>query len=543
MQTINETPLIDADVASPGALHPFCAELKSLLENVYGVQFTILDGISGETLQAAAGQPTCDWTQRDAVFREVLRRGEPEFVDDEDPILTLAVPLVDSVGNGTVAVATFLTRPVSEVEDLFAAANVLGIEPYEARCWARSQRPWNADSIKRISDLVLDRMRTRDRVRALQAEADNLSLNLAETYEEISLLHRLTQNLKLSKSDEELGRLALDWLRGVVPAKAFAIQLLPVPNAEKTTDVSARRRTVLVTRGEGAIDVEQIAAMIDYFGANSRRAPVVANRSITEKQGWPCPQVRQMLAVALVEGENLFGWLLAINHVEDGDFGTVEANLLSSVATILGIHSGNIELYRQQSDFLAGIVRAFTSAIDAKDPYTCGHSDRVARVAVRLAEELGCDAKTVNTLYLAGLLHDVGKIGIDDSVLRKEGRLSDEEYEYIKRHVEIGHHILCDLVKLEDVLPAVLHHHESWDGHGYPDRIGDARIPFAARVIAVADSFDAMSSNRPYRQGLPAERVDHILREGAGKQWDPDVIDAFFRAHDDIYGLYQDQDK
>ena len=100
---------------------------------------------------------------------------------------------------------------------------------------------------------------------------------------------------------------------------------------------------------------------------------------------------------------------------------------------------------------LAGIVRALTSAIDAKDPYTCGHSDRVARIAVRLAEELGCDAKTLNTLYLAGLLHDIGKIGVNDSVLRKAGTLSSEEYEHIKQHVDIGHRILHDLAKLEDV--------------------------------------------------------------------------------------------
>ena len=159
-----------------------------------------------------------------------------------------------------------------------------------------------------------------------------------------------------------------------------------------------------------------------------------------------------------------------MNHVEGDEFGTVEASLLNSVAAILGIHSGNIELYRQQSELLAGVVRALTSAIDAKDPYTCGHSDRVARVAVRLAQELGCDASTLNTIYLSGLLHDIGKIGIDDSVLRKPGKLTDAEYEHIKRHVEIGHQILRDLKKLDDVLPVVLHHHESWDGAGYPEQ-------------------------------------------------------------------------
>jgi putative nucleotidyltransferase with HDIG domain len=188
----------------------------------------------------------------------------------------------------------------------------------------------------------------------------------------------------------------------------------------------------------------------------------------------------------------------------------------------------------QQSELLEGIVRALTSAIDAKDPSTCGHSDRVARVAVRLAEELGCDAKTLDTLSLAGLLHDIGKIGIDDSVLRKAGRLSTDEYEHVKQHVNIGHRILSDLANLEDVLPVVLYHHESWNGRGYPQRLNSEAIPLAARIVAVADAFDAMTSDRPYRRGMPDEWVDQILRAGAGQQWDPDVVNAFFRAREDI---------
>jgi putative nucleotidyltransferase with HDIG domain len=238
--------------------------------------------------------------------------------------------------------------------------------------------------------------------------------------------------------------------------------------------------------------------------------------------------------VPLAEGENLFGWLAAVNHVDGGEFGTVEASLLGSVGAILGIHSGNIDLYRQQSEMFAGVVRALTSAIDAKDEYTRGHSDRVAQVSVRLASELGCDERTISRIYLAGLLHDIGKIGIDDSVLRKPGRLTDEEYEHIKGHVSIGHRILVDLKKMDDVLPVVLHHHESWDGSGYPEHLPSEAIPRSARIVAVADAFDAMSSDRPYRMGMADEKIDAIFRAGAGKQWDPDVVAALFRARDDL---------
>jgi HD-GYP domain-containing protein (c-di-GMP phosphodiesterase class II) len=184
-----------------------------------------------------------------------------------------------------------------------------------------------------------------------------------------------------------------------------------------------------------------------------------------------------------------------------------------------------------------------TSAIDAKDPYTCGHSDRVARIAVRLGQEMGCDEKTLHTIYLAGLLHDVGKIGVDDNVLRKPGKLTDTEYEHIKRHPEIGHRILGGLPKLGDILPVVLHHHESWDGHGYPRQLGAQDIPLAARIVAVADSYDAMSSNRPYRPGMPEEKIDQIFRNGSAQQWDPEVVAAFFRARKDLLEIaHSEQD-
>jgi len=158
-----------------------------------------------------------------------------------------------------------------------------------------------------------------------------------------------------------------------------------------------------------------------------------------------------------------------------------------------------------------------------------------------LAQELGCDASSLETMYLSGLLHDIGKIGIDDSVLRKPDKLTDEEYEQIKRHVRIGHRILQDLRKLDDVVPVVLYHHESWDGNGYPLHLTEQDIPRSARIVAVADAFDAMGSDRPYRKGMPDEKIDAIFRAGAGKQWDPEVVDAFFRVRDQIRDIMRSE--
>lgn len=522
------------DVSPTGGLGSQYAELEGLLERAFGVSFTIVDGSSGEALDISPDQPPRDWGMRAELCRAVSSRGRLEFIDDEDPFLTLALPLRGLEGEELVAVATFVVRRVAEDENVSDAARLLNLEPDEARAWAREQTPWTAESLERLGDLVMDDSRMRERVRVLQKETGSLSVNLAATYEEISLLYRLTQNLKLSKSDEDLARGALEWMDEVVPAEGLAIHLLPLADSGKAGIHAARSQPALLSRGNCPLDVKTFPTLLAHLNPKSMHQPIVVNRPITEQAGWPYPEVRQLIAVALVEGEHTFGWLIAVNHNEDGEFGTVEASLLSSVATILGIHGGNIELYRQQSELLAGIVRALSSAIDAKDPYTCGHSDRVARVAVCLARALHCDAKTMETLYLAGQLHDIGKIGINDSVLRKAGKLSDAEYEHIKQHSEIGHRILEDLSKLEDVLPVVLHHHESWDGTGYPHRLDTELIPFTARIVAVADAFDAMSSDRPYRLGMPDEKVDQILREGAGRQWDPTVIDAFFCVRDEV---------
>lgn len=507
---------------------------KDVLECSFGVKFSLVDGESGDLLLESPEQPARDWLARSELCRQVARAGQAELIEEDSPLVTLALPIARSRGSGHVAVATFVTRAIGSDGDCRAAARLLGLAPAEAAAWLSRQPVWPVKALQRVAELVTGHLAGAKRVGELEREAESLAVNLSSTYEEISLLHRLTQNLKISESDEDLARLALEWMQAVLPAQGLAVQFVPAADASKPLDHPTGAPLEWLTCGNCPVDNAQMTRLIEHLGIGGNARPLVVNAAVTQSLDWPYPAVRQLIVAPLAEGRNVFGWLAAFNHVRGEEFGTVEASLLNSVSVILGIHSGNIELYRQQSELLTGIVRALTSAIDAKDPYTCGHSDRVAQVAVRLAKEMGCDPKSLKTIYLAGLLHDIGKIGINDSVLRKPGKLTDTEYEHIKTHVEIGHRILVDLKKLDDVLPVVLHHHESWDGKGYPQRLPAQQIPLAARIVAVADSFDAMGSDRPYRKGLPDEKIDQIFREGAGKQWDPEVVAAFFRARDDI---------
>jgi len=165
-------------------------------------------------------------------------------------------------------------------------------------------------------------------------------------------------------------------------------------------------------------------------------------------------------------------------------------------------------------------VRALVSSVDAKDPYTCGHSERVALLARRLASELGLGAEEIERVYLGGLLHDIGKIGTPENILRKEGRLEDEEFRIIKQHPEVGYNILSGVHKLGLIREVVLSHHERIDGRGYPRGLKGDEIPLPARIAGMADAFDAMTSDRPYRARMPMEKVRSEIERGIGAQFD-----------------------
>jgi putative nucleotidyltransferase with HDIG domain len=178
---------------------------------------------------------------------------------------------------------------------------------------------------------------------------------------------------------------------------------------------------------------------------------------------------------------------------------------------------------------MMGLLHSLTSAVDAKDAYTCGHSERVALLSRHLAQQLGYSDHEVERIYMAGLLHDVGKIGVPEAVLQKPGKLTVEEFDQMKKHPEIGARILADIKQVKDILPGVLHHHERYDGRGYPSGLAGENIPAMGRILCLADCFDAMTSNRTYRKALPLEVALTEIRRCSGTQFDPAMTDAFLK--------------
>jgi putative nucleotidyltransferase with HDIG domain len=180
------------------------------------------------------------------------------------------------------------------------------------------------------------------------------------------------------------------------------------------------------------------------------------------------------------------------------------------------------------------MVTALAQAVELRDKHTGGHTQRVTNYALLLAEQLGLSPMDKHLLQIGTPLHDIGKIGIDDNVLRKPGPLTPAELEHIKTHPDLGCRILEGVKQLDKVMPVVRHHHEAWNGAGYPAGLKGEETPLLARIVAVADSIDAMSSDRPYRKGMSDEKLDSILRDGAGKQWDETIVDAAFSVRDEL---------
>ena len=211
---------------------------------------------------------------------------------------------------------------------------------------------------------------------------------------------------------------------------------------------------------------------------------------------------------------------------------------MKSIAQMNEIKRINKELadtYNKLEKAYLDSIQTLRYTVEAKDPYTRGHSDRVSEYSVLIGEKLGLTDDDIKTLRVGGLFHDIGKIGIPDSILLKESKLTDDEYSEIKNHPSIGAHILCNAEVFQDIIPIVKHHHERSDGKGYPSQLKGTDIPYLARITAVADAFDAMTSKRTYRNSMPIDIVRSEIEKNLGTQFDSEIGKIFLNILDNNY--------
>ncbi len=400
-------------------------------------------------------------------------------------------------------------------------------------------------------------------------ELATLSANLSNTYEELSLLYSISSSMKVAHGTTEFFENLCNELLEVMHVQSAAVVLHPrergpqiaidgdlgSPNSDSDQsrgDDQACHGDALasqvVAAGNLPLTTEQLIGLSRRYiapqaakqqGAGStdrdegrKTCSMIVDNRFFEHAEHLGPEIEQiypqgirtLAAAPLMIAGRYQGAVFALNKI-DGEFYSTDLKLISSVSGQATVFLGNYNLYEDVQDLLMGVLHALTASIDAKDPYTCGHSHRVALISRKLAALSGFDEHRIERIYLAGLLHDIGKIGVPEAVLCKAGKLTDAEYDSIKLHPGVGATILGGIRQMEDIIPIILHHHERLSGGGYPAGLSAGEIPIEALILGLADSFDAMTSSRTYRSAMPLDAVVAEIRRCSGTQFDPGLVE------------------
>jgi len=343
-------------------------------------------------------------------------------------------------------------------------------------------------------------------------------------------------------SERDLDRLfsrVMDQIFGLVPAHNGVILL-------RDTATGGLESAFVQTRGEGDMIVSSTVverafkegeAVISFDAAGDDRwdgAQSIIAQSIASIMCTPLTHQGERLGVIYVDARG------ATNAFSHGDLEML-VGVSGAAATAIKNAQYVEDLRRAYHDTLI----ALSNAIELRDHYTVGHTWRVTKFAQATARELGWSEEKIQQVEMGGLMHDIGKIAVADSVLRKPGALTDDEFAMMKVHPERGARLMQDIAFLQPLIPYTLYHHERYDGRGYPHGLAGEDIPIEGRLVAVADAFDAMTSNRPYRQGRSPELAREEVEKNRGTQFDPVIADAFLRAYDKgaIHGILQEYQK
>jgi HD-GYP domain-containing protein (c-di-GMP phosphodiesterase class II) len=359
------------------------------------------------------------------------------------------------------------------------------------------------------------------RLRNAQQAAINLSEQLANSYEELSLIHQVSSGMRVNRRTSEFFRQTCQNVLEVMNVEAMGVAL----------QHDACGRAAPVMYGPAAIPdavVRRLAPQLVCLLQTRMSDLLINDVSLSVEFSWLGQYARQLLAVPLQRQDTVLGCLFVIDK-QRGDFDSRDSKLLSSIANESAIYLENSILFADVHALMMGLMHSLTSAVDAKDAYTCGHSERVALLSRHLAVARGLPDGEVDQIYMAALLHDVGKIGVPEQVLQKTGRLTPEEFDVMKKHPAIGARILAEIKQMKPLIPGVLHHHERVDGKGYPAGLAGNDIPLMGRIICLADCFDAMTSSRTYRKALPLEVALSEIRRCAGTQFDASLAESFLR--------------
>lgn len=367
------------------------------------------------------------------------------------------------------------------------------------------RRLWQKEATKETDKILFQLGEAKKKVQTYAAELNDL-LGLMSSF------HRVN-TAPTSLNMDEVAWLALDNARKILGAKKGS---LFVTN-KKTNQLELK----------AAIGYNQN----DLPGANSPVDQDVLDKVAHKGEPFVSTPSHQgsFISVPLKIQNRIIGIVNVSEKIDGRQFAPEDLRVLSALADQTAIILENLTLYKDLQQVYLGVIKTLSLVVDAKDHYTFGHSERVTKYIVEMAAEMKLSSELKKLAEAASIIHDIGKIGIKEEILLKPGRLTEYEFEEIKKHPVIGRDMVKPMEFLSELAPVIYYHHQHFDGSGYPDKDRGIQIPLVARMITIADSFDAMVSDRPYRNSLPVETAIKELKRCSGTQFDPDLVTVFLK--------------
>jgi putative nucleotidyltransferase with HDIG domain len=341
---------------------------------------------------------------------------------------------------------------------------------------------------------------------------------LRHSFEELTTLYRLVDIITEAKTLERVLNSLLDLASEIITCEGAILFLVD----EKTGEIDTALKRNIGKKIENKVNLQNKKKVIEWAlkkGRTIALPDIEEDADETEKVTF--------VLVPLIAHDKPVGLIDIITDTPEGDITSRDLSLLTILAKQSALAIENVKLYESIKKDQISIIKALAATVDAKDHYTLGHSQKVSQYSVIVAEELGLPEREIEIIKYAALLHDIGKIALPDDVIKKPSRLSEHEFEIVQKHPIIGAKIIKEIEALAGMVPIVLHHHERYDGKGYPDGLKGEDIPVGARIVHVTDAYDTMVSARAYRDMLPPELAISELRKNAGAQFDPKIVDIF----------------
>jgi len=354
---------------------------------------------------------------------------------------------------------------------------------------------------------------------------------IEDRVDRLALLSRLGQILNSTLEHREVRKRAIEAATHLMRAETGSLLLIDEKKGELRFEVALGDKeetikTITLRLGEG------IAGWVAQKGK-----PLIVNHPEEDRRfykgvdGRTEFKTRNLICVPVKVKEKVIGVLEAINKQDGVDFDQEDLALFASLADQVAIALDNARLYQEQEEMFFQTAESLADAIEKRDPYTGGHTQRVTLYSMAIAQYLPLKPVEKKWLKIAAVLHDIGKIGVEDQILKKPAQLSPEEYDVIKHHTDLGAEIIDHIRQLKEIVPGVKYHHEQINGKGYPDGLKGEDIPLIAKIVSVSDTYDAMTTDRPYRHALTKKAALRELKRCSGTQFDRKVVEAFMRAY------------